>query len=89
MVDLFSNFSAGKTVYALSTVAIKNKKIIDTLSVSGNREALLTAKVAATVLLKITASEIKAGVFDIHSLLSLNDIRQDIQEGLTEISFSE
>ena len=89
MVGLFSKFSAGKTVYALSTVAIKNKKIIDTLSVSGNQEALLAAKVAATVLRKILTSEIKGGVFDIHSVLSLNDIRQDIQDGLTGISFSE
>ncbi len=85
-IKAFAHPLMGKEVFGLSAQAMQDGKMLGYMAVEGSREAEITARLAYISVHKIMQSGLhrQGGVFDIQSVLSLQDIWTDMKQHFTE-----
>lgn len=80
LIHGLAKVSAGKKIYAVISHACRVGKVIDSLSVTGEEESAITAKVTVACLEQLTRKPPGYGVKDIQAVLSLQDLEKHMEE---------
>ncbi|MEN7551784.1 hypothetical protein AAG747_27965 [Rapidithrix thailandica] len=81
-IRLFDSFSMGESIFAVSTSAYHNGKLLDRLSVSGKEESVITAKVTVICLEQFIGFNKYFGVMDLQQLLTLQVFWEELKSEL-------